>query len=152
MFVTEGRITQRYKLQDIYAFSKSIKKEYKAENNKPLSTDVLYHITFACIQGQGIVARYKMPDIEDVVRLVKLGCDNCSDEAALIIIENNIKDKGLLGIFIDCMVELFFDTQINSGYLKAAKEMQKVYYEPDEDEDGDTTTDNVNTDNKNDEA
>lgn len=151
MFVTEGRITQRYKLQDIYAFSKSIKKEYKAENNKPLSTDVLYHITFACIQGAGIVARYKMPDIEDVVRLVKLGCDNCSDEAALIIIENNIKDKGLLGIFIDCMVELFFDTQINSGYLKAAKEMQKVYYEPDEDEEGDTTT-NVNTDTKNDET
>ena len=84
----------------------------------------------------------KDPEIEDVVALVKLGNNNCSDEEATKIItealdsddlyegiENTDKASGLLLIFLTLIICFYTDLNISKDLTGRAVKIKQLYIE-----------------------
>ena len=130
-----SRLSQRFKLQDFYKFSKAFKKEYKEENGEPLKENVAYFITLGCIREKNVLGyKFKEPEIVDVVRLIKLGNNNCEESACIEILENYLNAAesgkelpGLTGAMLNLIVDFFSNLNINSSWTKVAIELRDTY-------------------------
>lgn len=130
-----SRLSQRFKLQDFYKFSKTFKKEYKDENGEPLKENVAYYITLGCIREKSVLGwKFKEPELPDVVRLIKLGNNNCEESACIEILENylNAADAGkelpgLTGAMLNLIVDFFSNLKINSNWTKSSIELRDTY-------------------------
>lgn len=159
-------LVQRYKLFDWNKFSKEYKKKYKDENGEALKNNAAIAVTFNKIQRT--FGGIKDPEIEDVVALVKLGNNNCSDEEATKIItealdsddlyegiENKDKASGLLLIFLTLMICFYTDLNISKDLTGRAVKIKQLYIEglnktedtkkEEDDKTGDNNIDSENT-------
>lgn len=133
-------LIQRFKLFDWNKYSKEYKKKYKDENGETLKTNTAIAVTFNKIQRT--FGGIKEPEIEDVVRLVKLGNGNCSDEDAVKNIEaaledtelyagidNTDKASGLLLIFLTLIICFYTDLNISKDLTGRAVKIKQLYIE-----------------------
>ena len=135
--MVRSRLTQKFTLFNWNKFSKDYKERYKKENEKPYKGNLAYGLTLAKVTkvnifGDGGVTLAE-PDIEDVVLMIKVGNNNCSDEDACVILENYLSDTsclgGLLGAMLDISVDFFRDLNISEKALKQAIELRDKYKE-----------------------
>lgn len=133
-------------------FSKEFKRKYKEENGKPLDCNVAQEITFNKLvknvnklqtvtnedgtKEQKIVAsqEVRLPEIEDVVTLIKLGIPDCTDDMALekvkiFFAKEENKNVGLIGLHLVLVCLFYKDLDIISGAYKKAKEIKDKYFE-----------------------
>ena len=135
--MARSRLTQRFKLYDWNKFSKDFKKKYKEENGEALTQNTAMYLTFSKIQRLSIISNkitgLKDPEIEDVVTLIKLGNNNCKDEQAIEILENYLDDEsvtgGLLGAFLDIIVDFYTDLKLGTKFTKTAIDIRDAYIE-----------------------
>lgn len=120
-----SNLTTKFMQGTVAKFEKSFKEAYKKENEKALSSSVIYHITI------GVIQRKKMPDIEDVLVLIKLGNSGINDEQAAGILERYFTDeanleRGLLGAFCDACNDLCLDIPLNKMFVEQIKELEDM--------------------------
>lgn len=131
-------LVQRYKLFDWNKYSKDYKKKYKEENKKALANNTAIEVTFNKIQKP--FGGIKEPEIEDVVALIKLGNNNCSDEDATKIIEEALnsdelyegienidKASGMLLIFLTLIICFYNDLNISNDLKCRAIKIKEIY-------------------------
>ena len=133
--MANSRLSKRFKLYDWQKFSKEFKKQYKDENEKPLYANTAIFITFSKITRPLLLDKdkstFKEPEIEDVLRLIKLGNNNCSDEEACEILENYLDDAtvtgGITGAMLDLIVDFYSNLRISQSLTDKALELRQLY-------------------------
>lgn len=133
--MTNSRLSKRFKLYDWQKFSKDFKKKYKEENEKPLGVNTAIFITFSKLTRPSLFdnnkSTFKEPEVEDVITLIKLGNNNCSDEEACEILDNYLNDEtvtgGLTGAMIDLIVDFYSNLRISKALTDKAIELKQIY-------------------------
>jgi hypothetical protein len=115
----------KFKAGIIAKFSKKYKEQYKKENGTKYEGNVLYDITV------GVIEKKKMPEVEDVLTLIKLGQMDCTDEVAEAVLEKALeseeyKDRGLLGIHCDLCKDVCIDIPVHSKFTEVVMNLEET--------------------------
>lgn len=134
--MSNSRLSKRFQLYDWNKFSKEYKKTYKEENGKPLNQNTAFYLTFGQLTKPSLFdadkSSFKEPEVESVVRLIRLGNNNCSEEDACTILENYLDDDSIVGrsltlAMIDLIIDFYSNLRLSSEMLAKATELKKVY-------------------------
>lgn len=122
--MTRSNLTTKFTLRNIGEFTKAFKIKYKNETGEAFKGNVLIYSTI------GVIQRKRVPDVEDVVILTKLGNIGCQDEQAEAIIERALQseeyaERGLVGIFCDECKDLCMDVPINKNFKDVVFNMEE---------------------------
>lgn len=90
-------------------------KKFRQDNEDCKNKNVARYITV------DIIARKGIPDIEDVVLLIKLGNNDCDEQQAYDILQRwlddeNNKERGILGAFCDLCKDYAMDIPVDSNH------------------------------------
>jgi hypothetical protein len=110
--MTRSKLSTKFTLHTWQLFEKEFREKYKAEEGKPFKGNVIQYVTI------GVVQRKRLPDLEDVLLLIKKGNVNCGDDGAEAILEGWLNDdenreRGLAGAFSDICKDLCFDIPVH---------------------------------------
>lgn len=105
-------LTQKFMLHEWQLFEKRFREQYKKEEGSAFKGNVTQYVTI------GVVQRKKMPDLEDLITLIKLGNINCTDELAEQILDGWLNDeenknRGIAGAFCDVCKDLCNDIPVH---------------------------------------
>lgn len=122
--MTRSNLTTKFTLRNIGEFTKAFKIKYKNETGETFKGNVLIYSTI------GVIQRKRVPDVEDVIILTKLGNIGCQDEQAEAIIERALQseeyaERGLVGIFCDECKDLCLDVPINKNFKDIVLNMEE---------------------------
>ena len=118
----------KFKAGIVAKFSKKYKEQYKRENDTKYEGNVLYDISV------GVIEKKKIPEIEDVLTLIKLGQMDCTDEAAEAVLDKALeseeyKDRGLLGIHCDLCKDICLDIPVHVKFTEVVMNLEATTVE-----------------------
>lgn len=118
----------KFKTGIIAKFSKKYKEQYKRENDTKYEGNVLYDISV------GVIEKKKLPEVEDVLTLIKLGQMDCTDEVAEAVLEKALeseeyKDRGLLGIHCDLCKDICLDIPVHAKFTEVVMNLENTTVE-----------------------
>jgi len=101
-------LTIKYNVDSFNQFIRSYKENYKRNNNENFKGSVLDAITL------GIIRDKQLPDIDDVLLLMKAGNFKVPDEQQVTMLQNWLddeknKDRGIVGAFCACCTDIVID-------------------------------------------
>lgn len=110
--MVRSKLSTKFSLHQWQLYEKAFKEKYKAEEGQPFKGNVAQYVTL------GVIQRKKLPDVEDVINLIKLGNVSCGDDGAEAILDgwlndDNNRDRGLAGAFCDICKDFCFDIPIH---------------------------------------
>lgn len=110
--MVRSKLSTKFTLHNWQTFEKKFKEQYKKEEDKPFKGNVAQYVT------TGVIQRKKLPDVEDVITLIKLGNVSCGDDGAEAILEGwlndeNNKERGIAGAFCDICKDFCFDIPVH---------------------------------------
>jgi len=119
-------LIQKVTLSAFNRFSKKFREDYKAENGESFKGNVLEKITM------GVIAEKKLPDIDDIFRIMKLGNPDIAknDEAIEAKLQTWLedeenKDKGLDGAFCALCKDLCSDIGYNKKFCEQFESIEQ---------------------------
>jgi hypothetical protein len=118
----------KFKAGIVAKFSKRYKEQYKKDNGTKYEGNVLYDISV------GVIEKKKIPEIEDVLTLIKLGQMDCTDEAAEAVLDKALesdeyKDRGLLGIHCDLCKDICLDIPVHAKFTEVVMNLEDTTVE-----------------------
>lgn len=121
--MARSRFTTKFTIHNIGEFEKKFKKQYKEEHGEEFKGNVLYAITL------GVIQKKRLPEINDVITITKLGNFKVTDEQVEMSIQNGLEDeayqeRGLTGIFCDVCKDLVIDVPLNKQFVEQVKNME----------------------------
>lgn len=121
--MARSRFTTKFTIHNIGEFEKSFKRQYKEEHGEEFKGNVLYAITL------GVIQKKRLPEINDVITITKLGNFKITDEQVEMSIQNGLEDeayqeRGLTGIFCDVCNDLVIDVPLNKQFVEQVKNME----------------------------
>lgn len=110
--MVRSKLSTKFTLHNWQAFERRFKEHYKKEEGEPFKGNVVQYVT------TGVIQRKKLPDVEDVITLIKLGNVSCGDDGAEAILEGWLNDdtnreRGIAGAFCDICKDLCFDIPVH---------------------------------------
>ena len=123
--MVRSKLSQKFTLHEWQLFERKFKEQYKQEEGKQFKGNVAQHVTV------GVIQRKRLPDLEDVLSLIKLGNINCSDNQAEAVLEGWLNDdenkkRGIAGAFCDICKDLSIDIPIHPLVVKQINEMEET--------------------------
>ena len=106
--MVRSNLTLRFTVRAIAELEKQYRNEYKKENENNFKGNVLVAVTLGVIKEKG------MPEVADVISLIKAGNNGCDEDQAYQILDRYLeveenKKRGLLGAFSDLCKDLVID-------------------------------------------
>lgn len=117
-------LTTKYFPRVVGEYTKQFKAEYKKENDEAFKGDVVTYMTL------GVIQRNQVPDINDVLTLLKLGNKGLDDESLdeklrnWFEIEGN-RERGYLGAFCDLCKDFCIDLPVSVEFTKAVEGLEE---------------------------
>lgn len=120
--MARSTLSTKFFITNVSKFERTFRENYKKENNKPFKGNVIYEITIGVIKQKGL------PEINDVITLIKLGndIDNKNAEVKLdtwLANEEN-KVRGLVGAFCDLCKDICIDLPINPLFVEEVNNLE----------------------------
>lgn len=130
--MARSRFTTKFTIHNIGEFEKSFKRQYKEEHGKEFIGNPLYAITL------GVIQKKRLPEINDVITITKLGNFKVTDEQVEMSIQNGLEDeayqeRGLTGIFCDVCKDLVIDVPLNKHFVYKVKNLEDTINKQQED-------------------
>jgi hypothetical protein len=115
----------KFKAGIVAKFSKKYKEQYRKENGTKYEGNVLYDISI------GVIEKKKIPEVEDVLTLIKLGQMDCTDEAAEAVLDKALeseeyKERGLLGIHCDLCKDICLDIPVHVQFTNMVMNLEQT--------------------------
>lgn len=110
--MVRSNLTTKFHKGAVAKYEKSFKENYKKEEGEVFKGNVIHHITLGVIQKKSI------PEVGDIITLIKLGNTNCDDKQAEEILDRWLeneenKKRGLVGAFCDLCKDICIDIPIH---------------------------------------
>lgn len=123
--VMRSSLSIKFKISTIGKFEKAFKDTFKDDDNKKFKGNAVMYNTL------GVIQRKRLPEVSDVIRLIKLGNADCSDEQAEGILErwlenDDNKQRGLVGAFCDLCKDLCMDIPYNKNFTDAINNLEQT--------------------------
>lgn len=123
-----SNLSTKFHIGVVGRYEKSFKEKYKKENDEPLKGSVIQYVTTGVIQRKGL------PDIEDVLTLIRLGNNDCSEQQSEEILgrwlenEDNI-ERGIVGAFCELCKDFSRDICINKNFSEQMNNLENAINE-----------------------
>lgn len=100
-------------------------KQYRENNEDCKKKNIARYITVDVINRKGV------PDIDDVLLLIKLGNNNCDDTQAEAILERWLEDeenkkRGIAGAFCECCKDYCLDIPVDSLHKEQCEQLEDI--------------------------
>lgn len=100
-------------------------KQYREEHEECKKVNIARYITVDVINRKGV------PDIDDVLLLIKLGNNMCDDTQAEAILERwledeNNKKRGISGAFCECCKDYCLDIPVDSLHKEQCEQLENI--------------------------
>lgn len=119
-------LSTKFMNKQVAEFEKKFREQYKKDNKESFKGNIAIEITYDLLMRKGV------PDLEDVLRLIKLGNLNVTDEEAELIYQRWLEDeenkkRGRVGALCDLMTDwLVIDDPLNSNVTKMILEAEAI--------------------------
>lgn len=118
-------LTVKFTASQVGKFEKQFRDSYKKETGEQFKGNVIQFIT------TGVIQRKKVPDITDVITLIKLGSMGGTEEQAYATLERWLeneenKERGIVGAFCDCCKELCRDLPVNKEFKEQCENLEET--------------------------
>jgi hypothetical protein len=119
--MTRSNLTTKFIVGTVNRFQKS----YRDENEDCKKKNIARYITVDVINRKGV------PDIDDVLLLIKLGNNMCDDVQAEAILERwledeNNKARGIAGAFCDVCKDYCLDIPVDSLHKEQCEQLEDI--------------------------
>lgn len=119
--MARSNLTTRFFTSIVNKFQKKYREEHEDCKNK----NIARYITTDVINRKGI------PDIDDVILLIKLGNNNCDDEQAYAILDRWLdnednKKRGIAGAFCECCKDYCLDIPVDSLHKEQCDQLEEI--------------------------
>lgn len=115
--MTRSNYSEKFLPKTVYDYCKKFKDKYKRENGEQFTGNVLDYITY------GVIERKGLPDVEDVVTLVVISNNNCSEDVAFEKITNGLQVETLSDIFCKLCSDLTLDIPLHPRKVEVLKNL-----------------------------
>lgn len=117
--MARSNLTTRFLVGTVNKFQK----QYRENNEECKKANIARYITV------GVIGRKGIPDIEDVLLLIKLGNNNCDDTQAEAILERWLEDeenkkRGITGAFCECCKDYCLDVAVDSKHREDCEQLE----------------------------
>ena len=119
--MSRSNLTTKFIIGTVNKFMKS----YRDSNEECKKVNIARYITL------GVIDRKVVPDIDDVLLLIKLGNNNCEDTQAEAILERwledeNNKKRGIAGAFCECCKDYCLDIPVDSLHKEQCEQLEDI--------------------------
>lgn len=119
--MSRSNLTTKFIIGTVNRFMKS----YRESNEDCKKVNIARYITL------GVIDRKVVPDIDDVLLLIKLGNNNCEDTQAEAILERwledeNNKKRGIAGAFCECCKDYCLDIPVDSLHKEQCEQLEDI--------------------------
>lgn len=119
--MSRSNLTTKFIIGTVNKFMKS----YRESNEECKKVNIARYITL------GVIDRKVVPDIDDVLLLIKLGNNNCEDTQAEAILERwledeNNKKRGIAGAFCECCKDYCLDIPVDSLHKEQCEQLEDI--------------------------
>lgn len=119
--MSRSNLTTKFIIGTVNKFMKS----YRESNEECKKVNIARYITL------GVIDRKVVPDIDDVLLLIKLGNNNCEDTQAEAILErwledDNNKKRGIAGAFCECCKDYCLDIPVDSLHKEQCEQLEDI--------------------------
>ncbi len=119
--MARSNLTTKFIVGTVNKFQKS----YREENEDCKKKNIARYITVDVINRKGV------PDIDDVLLLIKLGNNMCDDAQAEAILERwledeNNKKRGIAGAFCDVCKDYCLDIPVDSLHREQCEQLEDI--------------------------
>ena len=119
--MSRSNLTTKFIIGTVNKFMKS----YRESNEECKKVNIARYITL------GVIDRKVVPDIDDVLLLIKLGNNNCEDTQAEAILERwledeNNKKRGIAGAFCECCKDYCLDIPVDSLHKEQCEQLENI--------------------------
>lgn len=119
--MSRSNLTTKFIIGTVNKFMKS----YRENNEDCKKVNIARYITL------GVIDRKVVPDIDDVLLLIKLGNNNCEDTQAEAILERwledeNNKKRGIAGAFCECCKDYCLDIPVDSLHKEQCEQLEDI--------------------------
>lgn len=119
--MSRSNLTTKFIIGTVNKFMKS----YRESNEECKKVNIARYITL------GVIDRKVVPDIDDVLLLIKLGNNNCADTQAEAILERwledeNNKKRGIAGAFCECCKDYCLDIPVDSLHKEQCEQLEDI--------------------------
>ena len=117
--MARSNLTTKFLIGTVNKFQK----QYRENNEDCKKANIARYITV------GVIGRKGIPDIEDVLLLIKLGNNNCDDTQAEAILERWLEDednkkRGITGAFCECCKDYCLDIPVDSQHKENCEQLE----------------------------
>lgn len=119
--MSRSNLTTKFIIGTVNKFMKS----YRESNEECKKVNIARYITL------GVIDRKVVPDIDDVLLLIKLGNNNCEDTQAEAILERWLEDednkkRGIAGAFCECCKDYCLDIPVDSLHKEQCEQLEDI--------------------------
>ena len=119
--MSRSNLTTKFIIGTVNKFMKS----YRESHEECKKVNIARYITL------GVIDRKVVPDIDDVLLLIKLGNNNCEDTQAEAILERwledeNNKKRGIAGAFCECCKDYCLDIPVDSLHKEQCEQLEDI--------------------------
>lgn len=121
--MTRSTLSTKFTIHNMGEFEKKFKKQFKDDNDKEFKGNVLTEIT------AGVIQKKRLPEVNDVITLIKLGNIKVTDEQAEMMLERWLenednKERGITGAFCDLCKDVTIDLPLNKNFVDYITNME----------------------------
>lgn len=117
--MARSSLDTKFTIHTVSEFEKRFKEQYKNNNGEKFKGNVLVEITL------GVINKKKLPEVSDVITLIKLGNIKITDEQAESILERYLEIDGnnITTAFCDLCNDLTIDIPLNNNFVEQIKNL-----------------------------